>query len=994
MMKPYLFIAGLLLLQSPALRAAEFQPALEHAGKPVPGFRIFRSGDMPMLYLNADYGQFGSGIIRFPEKQPAGVYSIRLTVAAPEEKPAAVGFYLLLESGKHLMLRERQNAVPGRAEQVRFSGESPEPAIGFVMKKMEPHKRASVAVGGISIGVEPKAELPEIPFREGHAESFRIAGLGVKPSELVEAGDFAGVGLSAERNRFTWSTLKLDRVMPAGNYDFSGRILVPSPEAADAALYALGGDGSHAPIGGTLHPGEKSGVSERRFSFVAAAPFSAILVKKMTGRKTASVALGDFTLTMRPELRLAASNEVMRYPAPFGIRSETLAAEVGAAVASGKTDAVRKLIPETEAWLDAASLAADAAAELRLLRLAADAFAEGRFHAELDALEQDFRKIRTLLRDRNSPEAGKRSRDLKAKLSAFRAALNRAAGGEADPDYGSDIYAWVKNFEAATGKRTPEFEEPTPYRIPGPDGFVLRFRKPGDAGEFESGRVTNRYFYEDADFTFSALTGVMAVDMKKELLTGEIVGKGLRSERISGNVFQIRGEGEWALLILCGGRIGKADVENGTLTIRTAKPGRIGLLFTRRWNLKEAAAYYAPRLDRLPAEVVQVERNGEIEQRVLDRNGGVPAFFPVSPLLKSGMAAPVPVRVSAAFAETPDGYTVLAGEANQALRYRLPERRIRMERGVNVFDKPGHTPELYRELKSQGCEVIRLACGTETRWDWSKPEIMRDALVHNLKLIEEAGMKTGIDLHGGWTPGAEFGAFDSAGYRAEFMKRWRQIIEWAEPFRKSVAWYDLMNEPRIFREQRPVEPYWKLIASVLPELRKSDPDTPFLVEVANMANPIGAWDWQPQEDRNVILGYHDYWPHMFTHQKVPDGGSAGMADVHYPGFMPMITWDAPSWRNDNRYWMYWDRWKVEAVSYPVLRILAASGMPGDCGELGVVGYAGRAGNSGRIWLADAIRRMERIGISYSVWGVNGGYVWNVPQFREEVLNHWKKRRGR
>lgn len=990
-----LFVFSFLLFAVISLSAVtEFRPALEHAGNPIPGFRKFRSGETTMLYLNPEYGQFGSGIVRFQKKQPAGTYTIRLTVTAPEENPAAVGFYLLLESGKHLMLLERQSAVPGRMQEIRFSGESPEPVVGLVVKKMEAVKRSSVAVGAVRVEVEPKVELPSVPFQVGHVESFRISALGGNPKELFDVAGQKCIGLAADHNRFSWSTLKLDRIMPDGNYDFSGTILTPSPDAAAVALYALCGDGRHVPIGGTLHPAGEAGAKKESFSFVAPAPFSAILVKKMDDRAEASVALGDFTLTMRPELRLAALNEVLRYPAPFGIRSETLTAETAAAVASGDREQIGKLIPVTEAWLDSASSAADTASWIQSFRIAAKGFAPGRFDASLRELEQKFERVRSLLRERKCGEAETLCRELNKKLASLRSELNRVAGGEAEPDFGSDIYAWVKNFEFSTGKRTPEYEEPTPYRIPGPDRMELRFRKPGDGGVFESGRVSNFYEYEDAVFTFSALTGVMAIDLKKGRLSGTISAENPRAERIAPNAYLISGSGRASLLIFSDGRIAAIETGNGTLSIRTEKnEQRIGLLFLRsRENAAEVAAWYAARLAGLPVEVIQVERNGEVEQRILDGNGKKAAFFPVSPLLELGMTAPDPVQIQVPFAKTPDGRTILA-EGTESLRYRLPKRTIRNEFGINVFERPNAEAERFLELKRQGCEVIRLACGTSTRWDWAKPEVMRDALLHNLKLIREAGLKAGIDLHNSWHPESAFGALDSAAYREEFLKRWKQIIAWAEPYRESIAWYDLMNEPRIYREQTSVEPYWKLIAAALPELRKVDPETPFLVEVANMANPVGAWDWRALPDENVIFGYHDYWPHMFTHQKVPDGGSSGMADVHYPGFMPMITWQPPSWRNDNRYWMYWDRRKVEAVSYPVLRVLASTGLPGDCGEFGVVGYAGKARNSGRLWLADAFRRMARMGISCSIWGVDGGYVWNIPEFKEEVLSHWRAGSG-
>ena len=104
----------------------------------------------------------------------------------------------------------------------------------------------------------------------------------------------------------------------------------------------------------------------------------------------------------------------------------------------------------------------------------------------------------------------------------------------------------------------------------------------------------------------------------------------------------------------------------------------------------------------------------------------------------------------------------------------------------------------------------------------------------------------------------------------------------------------------------------------------------------------------------------------------------------------MITWKAPSWRNDNEFFLYFDRWKCQGVSYPVLELAARTGLPIDCGEFGVVGYGSLMKKSGERWLSDAFERFRSWGFSSIVWGIHGGYTWGIPAWRQKVQTEWSK----
>ena len=97
----------------------------------------------------------------------------------------------------------------------------------------------------------------------------------------------------------------------------------------------------------------------------------------------------------------------------------------------------------------------------------------------------------------------------------------------------------------------------------------------------------------------------------------------------------------------------------------------------------------------------------------------------------------------------------------------------------------------------------------------------------------------------------------------------------------------------------------------------------------------------------------------------------------------------PSWKVGHERAYYWDRWKCDSISLPVVRHMILYDDTLDCGEYGMVGYANeRARRSGSLWLAHAVERFERLGINHNVWGVRGGFTWSQPEFRKTVLRYW------
>ncbi|WP_043584673.1 hypothetical protein, partial [Geminisphaera colitermitum] len=566
---------------------------------------------------------------------------------------------------------------------------------------------------------------------------------------------------------------------------------------------------------------------------------------------------------------------------------------------------------------------------------------------------------------------------------------------------------------------------------------------PPSPTRFESTWTTNLYDTGTHRFYYSILTPLTVVETGTGRIDASTTGfiPGRRDHDAASRPsrwFTLRSD-DGQLLFVANRDITGNQFTSGRLVLefapsaRSAPPVALGYVRLPREPaapLETIARFYQTLLACQPIQCAQVQRGDEVELTYEYRlrpthNAGNAAnaepftdtiqppanAAPLAPLphllqtwLKTaaGRDALAPGKLHPADLQTsPDGWPWLA--SRHTLRHTLPATRTTSVRhGINIWLNRA-TRENYAELAAQGCQHIRLVLRSESKWDWANADELKTLVQRNLAWIRETGagkMQAYPALFGSWAPdllhkATGFGDTpDALAAQAEWLRRWQAIMDWCRPYADVIACYDLLNEPRIFSEHHDVTAYYEFLRRNLPALRAAAGPVPLLIEVANMANPVGLNHWRTPDpaadDTNTIIGYHDYWPHMFTHQQVVDPQPV----VFYPSFMPMIEWKAPSWRNDSKHWHYWDRWKCDAVNYPVFKHLVEN-VPAntrmDCGEYGVVGYAGKAPQSGSIWLTHALERFDRLGINHAVWGINGGYTWTVPAFKQTILDHWKRK---
>lgn len=852
-----------------------------------------------------------------------------------------------------------------------------------------------------------------------------------------------GLAIKPGWGKYGAGSIQLPQKFPPGNYTIKAILVAPEADSARAALYAVLDNKKQIQIAAArgIPVGQHARIN---VDIYAPAPFDRIVIKKMDDSPKASAILAALTvvdLKKSEDPHLTAYLQVLRHPAPWGMTNPALASRL----ASPPTDTAvaEELRATAQRWLDQRSRALDLAAQASDLKRVSRILHTNTLDSGALRLAETLEAHRAVLfsddaLDSTNAVAQGAIATTRATLVSLIADLQKEtserAGGITQPESGSNIVSWIKNWNILGFGEGREFNEPTPWRAAFPDGSTLSFLPPlptsGTAppspAYFESTWTTNFYDTGTHRFYYTILAPIAVVETDTGRIDASTIGliRGRRDD--TAGWFVLRSD-NGLLLFIANRKIIKNEFTEGRLSLEFASPvsanspAALGYAWLPRdfsAPLETTARFYQNLLACQPVQCVQVQRGTEAElffEYRLRPTGGPttdtltpPASDAIAPLphllhlwtkTDAGRDALSPSGLSAGDIQTsPGNWPHLANRT--ILRHTLPSTQAATARhGINVW-LHRMKREDYAELARQGCQLIRLTLGTSAfKWDWGKTDEMKALVQNNLKWIHETGegkIKVYPALFGNWAPDEmhSWKGFrqtpEARAVQSDWLRRWQTIMEWCRPYADIIAYYDLLNEPRVFSDHHDVGIYYAFIRENMVALRQAAGPIPLLVEVANMANPVALSHWEDVGDDNIIVGCHDYWPHMFTHQQVVDPQPV----VFYPSFMPMIEWKAPSWRNDNKHWHYWDRWKCDAVSYPVFHYLVKNGFAKtriDCGEYGVVGYAGKASESGSIWLSHILERFDRLGINHAVWGVQGGYTWPVPAFKQTILDHWSQR---
>lgn len=223
----------------------------------------------------------------------------------------------------------------------------------------------------------------------------------------------------------------------------------------------------------------------------------------------------------------------------------------------------------------------------------------------------------------------------------------------------------------------------------------------------------------------------------------------------------------------------------------------------------------------------------------------------------------------------------------------------------------------------------------------------------------------------------------------KYFDLWKALADELKEYPNDLVAYELLNEP--------VAPYasqWNSLSSQLVrELRLTEPERKLVIG-SNMWQGVGTFDalTVPANDPNIILSFHFYNPHLFTHYQAE---WAEMKDlnvaIHYPG--EVITPEDYAQLSDKEkkivdpYMGPYDKGVLAGMAQKAIKRAQELGLQLHCGEFGCYKKTPRADRIN--WMQDIISIFRENGIAYSYWDYKAGFGFCNSKgevIDQEVLN--------
>ncbi len=222
-----------------------------------------------------------------------------------------------------------------------------------------------------------------------------------------------------------------------------------------------------------------------------------------------------------------------------------------------------------------------------------------------------------------------------------------------------------------------------------------------------------------------------------------------------------------------------------------------------------------------------------------------------------------------------------------------------------------------------------------------------------------------------------------------YFDLWKTLAGELKDYPNEWVAYELLNEP--------VAPYasqWNsLSAQLIRELRLTEPERKLIIG-SNKWQGVGTFDelTVPANDPNIILSFHFYNPHLFTHYKAEwtDMKDLDIA-IHYPG--ELITkedYDQLSEKEKETVDPYMGTYNKAVLETLVKKAMDQAhkyGLQLHCGEFGCYNKTPRADKIN--WLQDLIAIFREHNIAYSYWEYKAGFGFCNSKGEvtdQEVLN--------
>jgi len=307
------------------------------------------------------------------------------------------------------------------------------------------------------------------------------------------------------------------------------------------------------------------------------------------------------------------------------------------------------------------------------------------------------------------------------------------------------------------------------------------------------------------------------------------------------------------------------------------------------------------------------------------------------------------------------------------------ERNARLGAGINlnaVVDgnlHPGYErdaplgDEEIQSIAEVGFQSVRLdVCWVKHCMD-SRPYTIDPAFFDKVDhIVDECfknGMAVSIDMH--YYPYINMSNDDKKVSMEENYVRlnmlWEQIAEHYKDYSNDMLFFDLLNEPNL---RMGADKWNEVIAQLVKTIRKTNLERTLIVGTPNLGQ---SWTLNylqlPADDWNLIVEFHYYLPHLFTHQGLSYAMAEGSHGVGWQG----TEEEKKPIESDLDYCLRWSK---------------SHGRPLNMGEYGVVNTADS--DSRARYIGYMKNAAEKRGFSSHLWGYR-----EVFMIRDEKTGAWE-----
>lgn len=308
------------------------------------------------------------------------------------------------------------------------------------------------------------------------------------------------------------------------------------------------------------------------------------------------------------------------------------------------------------------------------------------------------------------------------------------------------------------------------------------------------------------------------------------------------------------------------------------------------------------------------------------------------------------------------------------------ERNKRLGAGINlnaVVDgnlHPGYERDApladdeIRSIAEVGFQSIRLDVCWAKHASFEAPYTIDPAFFakvdHIVDVALDAGLAVSIDQH--YYPYINMGGGDENISEEDNYKRlvsfWEQIARHYKDYSDETLFFDLLNEPNLYMG---ADKWNEIVAQLIKAIRPINPGRTLLVGTPNLGQ---SWTLNylelPKDEWNLIVEFHYYLPHLFTHQGL---GYAMAQDSHNVPWMGTEAEKEPIIKDMN----FCKRWSER------------NGRPLNMGEYGAINTADE--DSRCRYIGFVLEEARSRGFSSHLWGYREPFM-----IRDEQSGEWIK----